>query len=45
MSIENTSRKEFLASLVTTGLVLAGCSDKKSPFELAAEENTKKKAR
>jgi molybdopterin-containing oxidoreductase family iron-sulfur binding subunit len=40
MDINNTSRKEFLASLVTTGLVLAGCS-KKSPFELGAEEGTK----
>jgi Fe-S-cluster-containing dehydrogenase component len=37
MDTNNTSRKEFLASLVTTGLVLAGCSTKKSPFETGDE--------
>jgi len=41
MDTNNTSRKEFLASLVTTGLVLAGCSSKKSPFEMAAGEDVK----
>lgn len=41
MDTNNTSRKEFLASLLTTGLVLSGCSSKKSPFELGAEEGTK----
>jgi len=41
MDTNNTSRKEFLAGLVTTGLVLAGCSSKKSPFEMAASEDVK----
>jgi len=40
MDTNNTSRKEFLASLVTTGLVLAGCSSKDNPFEAGKEENT-----
>lgn len=40
MNIDKTSRKEFLTGMITTGLVLAGCSGKKSPFELAAEEHT-----
>ena len=39
MDTNNTSRKAFLASIVTTGLALAGCAPKKSPFEIAAEGN------
>ena len=41
MDINNASRKEFLATLVTGGLVLAGCSSKKSPFEAGADEMVK----
>ena len=41
MDTNNTSRKEFLASIVTTGLVLAGCSTKKSPFESSADGDVK----
>lgn len=40
MDKNSASRKEFLASMVTTGLILAGCSSKKSPFELAADAQT-----
>ena len=41
MDTNNTSRKEFLATMLTTGLVLAGCSTKNNPFEAAADEATK----
>ncbi len=35
METNNTSRKEFLTSLVASGLALAGCSTKKNPFQPA----------
>jgi len=38
METGNTSRKEFLAALVTTGLAMAGCTSKKNPFLVAGEE-------
>jgi len=42
MNTNNASRKEFLAALLTTGLVAAGCSsNKKSPFEAFAAEDVK----
>ena len=41
MSADTTSRKAFLASIVTAGLALAGCAPKKSPFEEAAGDHTK----
>ena len=41
MSTNNTSRKEFLASILTTSLALVGCSTKKNPFEEAAGKHNK----
>lgn len=42
MDANNTSRKDFLATLLTTGLAFAGCSsDKKNPFEEIGDELTK----
>ena len=41
MSTDNTSRKEFFASILTAGLAIAGCSPKKNPFETAAGEDAK----
>ena len=38
MNSDNTSRKSFIASLVTTGLALAGCASKKNPFEADAHK-------
>ncbi len=37
----NTSRKTFLATVVSAGLALAGCSSKKDPFELPTGEHAK----
>ncbi len=39
MVTDTTTRKNFLTSLLTTTLALAGCSTKKSPFEVAGREN------
>ena len=38
MDTSNTSRKEFLAALAASGMVLAGCSTKKNPFHVAGED-------
>ena len=38
MDTSNTSRKEFLAAIAASGMVLAGCSTKKNPFHVAGED-------
>ena len=40
MDTNNTSRKEFLASIAATGLALAGCSSKGNPFEQTGDGST-----
>ena len=38
METNNSSRKDFLAAMVSTSLALVGCSTKKNPFETAQDD-------